>query len=107
MPVAADAEQALLQVAIGGQLARIDQPVDAAVDDDGDGLGHGGGNADVLLDDEHGDLAVLDETNQDVVDLRHDHGRQALGRLVHQQQTRIEQEGTRDGQHLLLSAGEL
>ena len=105
--VAADAEQALLQLAVGRQLARVDQPVDAAVDHDGDGLGNLGGDADVLLDHKHGDLAVLGEAHQDVVDLGDDDGGEALGRLVHHQQARVEQQSARDRHHLLLAAREL
>ncbi len=47
-----DAEQALLQFAIGGKRARLHHPVDAAVDHDGDVIGHAGRHADILLDHE-------------------------------------------------------
>ena len=55
----ADAEQALLQLPVRSQLARVDQPVDATVDHDGDGVGHDGCNADVLLDDEDVHIALV------------------------------------------------
>ena len=105
--VAADAEQTLLQLAVRRQLARLDQPVDAAVDHDGNGVGNLGGDADVLLDHKHRDLAVLGETHQDVVDLGDDDGGEALGRLVHHQQARVEQQSARDRHHLLLAARKL
>ena len=107
MAVAADAEQALLQVAVGGQLARVDQPVDTAVDHDGDGLGNLGGDTDLLLDHQHGDLAILGKPHQDVVDLGDDDRGETLGRLVHHQQARIEQQRPRNRHHLLLAAREL
>ena len=59
--VTPDAEQALLQRAVGGEALRLDHAVDAAVDHDGDVLGHRARDADVLLDDQHRHLAVLGE----------------------------------------------
>ena len=103
----ADAEQALLQLAVGGKPRGVDDAVDAAVDHDGDVLRHRGRDADVLLDDEDGDLALLAEPHQHVLDLGDDDRREALGRLVHDQEARIGQQRARDRQHLLLAAGEL
>ncbi|MGY3109897.1 hypothetical protein ACVWW7_006524 [Bradyrhizobium sp. LM6.9] len=54
-----DAEQALLQFAVGGQPRRIDDAVDATVDHDGDVARHGGRHANILLDHEDGHVAVL------------------------------------------------
>ena len=102
-----DAEQALLQVAISGKPRGIDEAVDAAVDHDGDVLGDRRRNADILLDDEHRDIALLAEPHQHLLDLGDDDGRQPFGRLVHDQQLRIGQQRARDRQHLLLAAGEL
>jgi hypothetical protein len=48
--MAADAQQALLQLAVLGQLGRWHDPVDAAVDHDTDLLGQRRGDADILLD---------------------------------------------------------
>ena len=62
---------------------------------------------DILLDDEHRDVALLAEPHQHVLDLGHDDGRQSFGRLVHDQETRIGHQRARDRQHLLLAAGEL
>lgn len=83
--VQADAKQALLQLAVGGQSTRIDDAVDAAVDHDRDIARDRGGNADVLLDHEHGHVAVFAELQQHFLDLGHDDGRKPLGRLVHDQ----------------------
>ena len=59
MAVPADAEQALLQVAIGRERRRVDDAVDPTIDHDRDRIGHLGRNADVLLDDEDRDIALL------------------------------------------------
>ena len=103
----ADAEQPLLQFAIGFEPRRLHQPVDPAVDHDRDFFGHRGRDADILLDDEHADIALLAETEQDLLDLLDDHRREALGRLVHDEKVRIEQQRARNRQHLLLAAGKL
>ena len=65
LAVLADAEQPLLQFAIGFEPRRLHQPVDPAVDHDRDFLGHRGGDADILLDDKHADIAFLAEAEQD------------------------------------------
>ncbi len=77
------------------------------VDHDGDVFGDGRRNSDILLDDEDRHVAFLAKTNEHFLDLRHDHRRQALGRLVHDQEARVGHQRARDGQHLLLAAGEL
>ncbi len=53
------------------------------------------------------DLALLAEAHQHLLDLGDDDGREAFGRLVHDQQLRVGQQRARDRQHLLLAAGEL
>ena len=105
--VAADAEEALLEIPIGGERRRVHDPVDAAVDHDRDVLRHRGGHSDVLLDDEDRDLPLLADPDQHVLDLLHDDRRESLGRLVHHQQARVEQQRARDREHLLLAAREL
>ena len=52
-------------------------------------LGDGGRDADVLLDDEDRDVALVAEPDQHLLDLGDDHRREALGRLVHDQKMRI------------------
>ena len=105
--VEADAEQALLQLAVRGKARGIDDAVDAAVDHDRDVARDGGGHTDVLLDHEHGHVAVLAKPYQHLLDLGDDDGRKPLGRLVHDQELRIGEQRAGDRQHLLLAAGEL
>ena len=73
--VQADAEQALLQLAVGGEARGIDDAVDAAVDHDRDVARDRRGDTDVLLDHEHGHVAVLAEPHQHLLDLGDDDGR--------------------------------
>ena len=103
----ADAEQPLLELPVRLEARRFHDAVDPAIDHDRDLLGDRGGDTDVLLDHEHADVALFTEVDQDLLDLVDDQRREALGRLVHHQQPRIEKQRTRDGQHLLLAAGEL
>ena len=63
--------------------------IDAPVDHDRDTLGDRGRDADVLLDDEDGDIAFRAEPDQHLLDLRDDDRREALGRLVHDEEMRI------------------
>ena len=105
--MAPDAEQPLLQFAIGGEAARLDDAVDPPVDHDRDALGNRRRDADILLDDEHRHVAFLAKPDQHLLDLRDDDGRETLGRLVHDQETRIGHQRPRDRQHLLLAAGKL
>ena len=102
-----DAEQALLQVAVGGQARGIDDAIDAAVDHDGDAVGDRRRHPDILLDDEHRDVALLAQPHQHLLDLCDDDGGESFGRLVHDQEARIGHQRARDRQHLLLAAGEL
>ena len=107
LAVLADAEQALLQFAVGREPRRVHDPVDPAVDHDRDVVGHRGRDPDILLDDEHADVALIAEIEQNLFDPFDNDRRQALGRLVHDQEPRVEQERARNGEHLLLAAGEL
>ena len=103
----ADAEQPLLQFAVGLEPRRFHDPVDPAVDHDRDFLGDRGGDADVLLDDKDADIGLVAERDQNLLDLLDDERSEPLGRLVHHQQVWIEEQRTRDREHLLLAAGEL
>ena len=86
---------------------RLDHAVDAAIDHDGDILGHRARHADVLLDDQHRHLAVLGKLDEHLLHLRDDERREPFGGLVHHQQTRIGEQRARDRKHLLLAAGKL
>ncbi|GCC42075.1 hypothetical protein chiPu_0026433, partial [Chiloscyllium punctatum] len=105
--VGADAEQPLLQLAVGGEAGGIDDAVDPAIDHDGDVARYRRRHADVLLDDQDGDVAFIAEAQQHIFDLCNDHRRKPLGRLVHDQQMRVGEQRARDREHLLLAAGEL
>ena len=102
-----DPEKALLEGAVGGQLAGRDDPADPAVDHDRDVLGDGRRDPDVLFDEEDGDVALGREGREQLLELGDDEGGEPLGRLVEHQQPRVLEEGARDGEHLLLAAREL
>ena len=87
--------------------AEVDDAVDAAIDHDGDIPGDRRRHADILLDHEHGHVAILAEAYQHLLDLGDDDRRQSFGRLIHDQQMRIGQKRARDREHLLFAAGEL
>ena len=107
MAMPSDAEQPLLQVAVGGERARVHDAVDAPVHHDRDMVRHRGRDADVLLHDENGEVFLAGETDQKIAHLRDDHRREPFGRLVHHEQTRGAEQRARDRQHLLLSARQL
>ena len=102
----AHAEQALLQLAVGSQRLRRHLVRDAAVDHHADAVGHVDRHAEVLLDQQHRDLAA-GQLAQRLHHLLDDQRRQALGGLVHHQQARLEQQRAADGQHLLLATRQL
>jgi hypothetical protein len=95
------------RLAIGGQLGRRHHPGDPAVDQHGDCVGDIHRHAQVLLDQQHRDRVVAGQRLQRLGHLLDDDRRQPLGRLVHDQQARVEQQGAGDRQHLLLAAREL
>ena len=105
--VLTDAQEALLQVAIGFEARGLHDPVDPAVDHDRHFFGDRGGDPDILLDDKDADVAFRTEIEQNFLDSLDDHRGQAFGRLIHDEQTRVEQERPRNGEHLLLAAGKL
>ena len=107
MGMASDTQQGLLQIAVAGQDAGIQHPVDPAIDHDGHLFGDLAGDPDVLLDHQDVDIALLAQANQHLLDLGDDDRGQTLGRLVHHQQAWIGQQGSANGQHLLLAPGEL
>ena len=101
------AEKALLQLAVGRELGRAHRARDAAVHHHVDGIGDVDRDAEVLLDQQHRDLALGGERLQHRDDLLHDERGQAFGRLVHDQQLGVEEQRACDRQHLLLAAGQL
>ncbi len=105
--MAANAQQALLELAVRREPARLDDAINAPVDHDGDVFGDRRRHPDVLLDDEDRHVGFLSQTQQHLLDLRHDHRRETLGRFVHDQELRIRHQRARNRQHLLLAAGKL
>jgi hypothetical protein len=102
----AHAEQSLLQLAVRGQRLRGHLLCDAPVDHHADAIGHVDRDTEVLLDQQHADRTVARQLAQRLHDLLDDGRRQPLGRLVHHQQARLEQQCAADRQHLLLAARE-
>ena len=94
-------EQQML--AIGSQCLRRHLLREAAVDHHADAIGHVDRHAEVLLDQQHADLAVA-QLAQRLHHLLDDRRRQALGGLVHHQQAWLEQQRAADREHLLLAA---
>ena len=69
-------------------------------------VGDGGGEAEILLDQQDGEAAALERADH-LADALHDHRREALGRLVEQQQVGAGAQDAADRQHLLLAARQL
>ena len=103
----AQPEQPLLQSLIACELAGRHLLRDAAVDHHADAIGHVDRDAEVLLDQQHRDLALGGQPAQRGHHLLDDDRREPFGGLVHHQQARLEQQGAADRQHLLLAAGKL
>src|SRR5215218_5027848 len=81
-------------------------PDDAALLDDHVPVGEARQGVDVLVDDDDR-LALALEALQAGPDLGPDERRQALRRLVEDEELRVRHQGPADGEHLLLAAGEL
>src|SRR5512145_754235 len=97
----------LLDAAHAGLERRARHHVDdAAVLDDVVAVGDLLREAEILLDEQNGEAFLL-ELGDGAPDLIDDHRREALGRLVQQEQARAGAQDAADGEHLLLAAGEL
>ncbi len=105
--MAANAQKTLLEFAVRRKPARFDDAVDPPVDHDGDVFRDRGRHPDILLDDEDRHVGFVAETQQHLLDLRHNHRRKTLGRFVHDQELRIRHQRARNRQHLLFAAREL
>jgi hypothetical protein len=105
--IRAQAEEPFLKIAIGAELGCRQLVRDPAVHHHADAVGDVDRDAEVLLDQQDRDLALRRQAAQRLDDLLDDHRREALGRLVHHQQLRLEQERAADGEHLRLAAREL
>src|ERR1700727_1029258 len=89
MAMPPDAEEPLLQVAVGGERARVHDPVDAAVHHDRDMIRNGGRDTDVLLDDEDRDVPLVREANKKIALLSDNYRGKPLCRLVHDEKAWI------------------
>ena len=107
VPSGLHAEQTLLEIAVDGQFGGRHGAGDAPVHHHVDGVGDVDGHAQVLLDQQHRDLALAGQALQHLGDLLHDHRGQPFGGLVHDQEDRVQEQRAGDGQHLLLAAREL
>ena len=96
-----------MQFAVRLEPRRLHDPVDATVDHDRDLFGYRSRDADILLNDEDTDFTLFAEADQNFLDLLHNHRRESLGRLVHNEEPRVEKQRARNREHLLLAAGEL
>src|SRR4051812_47338531 len=100
------AEEAALQLRVGGELGRRRLGEDAPGDHHQLALGHRGRHGQVLLDHEDRQAVArepLERLDQHLDDRR----REPLGRLVHDQEPRVGEQRAADREHLLLAAGEL
>src|ERR1700738_3880222 len=88
------------------EIARLHFPGDHAFLNDEDPLRERGDEVEVLLDQDHGEAAVVAEPLQDLDNLLDDRGLDALSRLVEEEQARFTAKAARDRQQLLLAAGE-
>src|SRR6266851_1522530 len=105
-PGESDSKIPMLQVAVAGELRGRAGPDDAALLDDVMTVGQPDQRAHALVD--HQDrLALALQPVEARPDLLADQRRQALGRLVEDQQLGIGHQRPADRQHLLLAAGEL
>ena len=102
----AQAEQVLLQGGVGGESRHAAAMRDPAVVHHRDRVAQPAGEGEVLLDHQQGGLAVL-QLAEGVDHVGDDRRRQALGRLVDQQQAARLDDGAGHRQHLLLAAREM
>src|SRR5258707_2457611 len=88
---------------VGRQFSHRPAEADLALFDDVGAVGHGLGEVQVLLGQEHAQPLALERPDR-VGHLLDDDGSQALGRLVEQHAAWIAHQGAGDGEHLLLAA---
>src|SRR6476469_7313886 len=96
--VISDAEVALELLLIGRQLAVLDHIDDLAMLDDEVTVRDSGREMEVLLNEQHREATLLQGAN-DFTDMLHDHGGEALGRLVEQQQLGTRAQDASDRQY--------
>ena len=95
---------ALIIIGLFARLASIGMIGFIVVQSLTDLIGHGAGDADVLLNYEDIDIALLPQPDQHLFDLLDDDRSKTFSRLIHHQKARVEEKGARNRQHLLLTA---
>src|SRR5260370_1008045 len=104
-PPPSDAQEALLDLRIGAERGRRALELDVALVQDVKAMGERERHFQHLLDEQDGRPAPVDLAQDPGQVLDEDRG-EALRRLVHQHELGARDEAARDGQHLLLAAGE-
>src|SRR5579864_22687 len=105
LSTASDAKESMERLLAPLQSGSRDNIDDAAVLDQVVAIRERRDEAEVLLDQDHGEALLL-ERPHDASERLDDHRREALGDLVEQQQARAGAEDAGHGEHLLLAAGE-
>src|SRR6202166_2547297 len=100
-----DAKESMERLLAPLQPGARDHIDDAAVLDQVVAVRERSDEAEVLLDQDHGEALLL-ERPHDASERLHDHRGEPLGDLVEEQQARADAEDTGHGEHLLLAAGE-
>ena len=107
MAATTHAQELLLQLPISCQQRCRHLVRDATIDHHTDGIGHVQCHAQILLNEQNGNLPFRRQRTQRLSDVLHDHRCQAFGGLVHHQQAWLQKQRTANGQHLLLTARKL
>ncbi len=94
------------EVRIGLELRRAAIEHHLALDEDDDAIGDLGDGGHGLVDHDRGDARFAHEAH-DAPDLVADDGCEPLRGFIEDEEARVRQQGTADGQHLLLAAGQL
>src|SRR5215470_19495111 len=102
-----DTQEGLEHAAVGAQRRARTLVDDTAAFEDHGAVGHAQDLVRVLLDQDGGKTLLAHDPLERRDQLLDDDGREALERLVEQDDTRIEHERAPDREHLLLAAGEL
>ena len=91
---------------IVAQIANVSRGDNAALLHDGEAARSAARKFDVLLNQKHREMLDAVETQNDLLDFFDDRRLNSLGRLIEQQDFRLGGESPRDGQLLLLTAGQ-
>ena len=107
MPTCAQTQQPLLQVAVARELLGGHFVRNASIDHHANPAGHRQRHPQVLLNQQHRNIALLRQLTQRLGDLLNNYGSQALGGFIHYQKFGLQQQGAANCQHLLFTARQL